>query len=639
MNTDTEVAANLALVPFPKQIRLTTGRFDLASAVIVYDVYDDDAAFMAEQVAGRCAEASGMQPVLSVRGGHGEERTVIYRWDDAMAEESYRLDITPDLLVITAATKRGRWYGAMTLCQLIAEDGTVPCLEIYDVPDYPIRAMADDISRGQVPTMDQFKKTIRFCSEYKLNLYFIYMEDLFQFRANRRIGIGRGGLTADEVRELSEYARKRHVDVAPLFESLGHQERIVNMPEYGDFREGEGSYSFSPSDPRTLRLMEDFYAELAGAFSSPYIFAGLDETSDVGTGRTKTTIETSGHANVYADYYNGLNAIARKFGKQLWIYATHAIEHPESLDRIDKTITMVNYTFCTPDCGDPWWDNLYAYMPIIKDKGFAEIVSPSIINWRRVFPDYTWGYDLTAQLNREGMKHGCIGSMTTSWCDDGGENFREYNWYGLGFHAELSWNASEPIDEAVFAPRFGASYFGPGRERLGNAIMHLGKVERIFQHRTFDTLYRLDIFELGMEKETEHASAAREVWNRYFELWSGADSFRPPSVGRNADSVPFVHFAARRMRYVLDLPERVERVRALNEEIGRLPSQSRKRSALITECMETLGALQRDMAGFTAEYEALWRRTCRIEGLDFNLKRMNDVLELLEKEQAGINPG
>lgn len=635
MQNERTEQGQLPLVPYPKQLHRISGEFDLAGAVIAYDVYDEDASFMAHQIASRCAEVSGMRPALSVNGEQSSVSAVRYIWEEMLPEEGYRLHVAGDHVAITASSKRGRWYAAMTLCQLIRADGTLPCVDIEDVPDYPIRAMSDDISRGQVPTMDHFKKTIRFCSEYKLNVYFIYLEDLFQFHTNRRIGVGRGGLTADEVRELSAYGRKWHVDIAPLFESLGHQEQVVKMPEYEAFVEGEGSYSFSPVDPRTLRLMEDFYAELVGAFSSPYLFAGLDETSDVGTGRTKSAMEARGHARVYADYYNGLNAIARKFGKKLWIYATHAIEHAESLDWIDTDIRMVNYTFSTPNTGDAWWDNLYTYMPIIREKGFEEVVSPSIINWRRLFPDYTWGYDLTAQLNREGVKHGCIGSMTTSWCDDGGENFREYNWYGLGFHAELAWNAAAPIEEPVFAARFGASYFGPGRDRLGEAIMHLGKVEKLFQHGTFDAFYRSDKLETGMEKESEQAPLAMAALGQYFELWGGEGSLRPPTVSRHADTVHFIQFAARRLRYILELPAQVAQLRAVKLKLSETSSEE-EAGPLVATCIEALESQQRTLLLFLEEYEALWRATCRIEGLDHNLKRMRDTVAVWEREKAVI---
>jgi hypothetical protein len=605
------------LVPYPKRVVRQDGRFDMASAIIVYEVYDSGASVMAEQIARRCMEASGYCPRIAVRGGGNFPAVIDYEWDDSLGDEAYKLSVTTSRVLITSSSKRGRWYGAMTLSQLIGSDGTVPCVEIEDAPDFGIRAISDDISRGQVSTLEHFKRIIRFCSEYKINTYFLYIEDLFQFQANRRIGTGRGALSASEIKELAVYAKGLHVELAPLFESLGHQDQMVKLPEYAEFREGEGSFSFTPADPRTLRLMESFYEELADAFSSPILFAGLDETTDIGSGRSKETLDRLGHAKVYTDYYNGLNRIAKKLGKRLWIYATLAIDYPESLDLIDKDIVMVNYTFSKPDSGDAWWDNLYTYLPVLMEKGFTEVVSPSIINWKRVYPDYTWAYNHTSALNNIGYDSGCVGSMSASWADDGGENFREYNWYGYALHSELSWNAGRPVDQSVFAKRFGASFFGPGQEHLGTSLFELGKVEGA-SDGTFDILYgskRLnEPFEPrqleNMQRAGAHLDAFHDGWYK---------DGRNPSVRRNAEFIPYIDFAYRRGRYVLELPKRSNNILELTET-------SRNRAELALE----LGRLYEPMLRFRAEFEALWRRACRIEGLDYNLARMNRFVQDLE---------
>lgn len=634
----TETIENrLPLVPYPKKAVLLEGRFDLTDAVIVYEAFDSDAALMAETIAERCAEVSGRRPVITMSGLTNGD-AVTYRWDETLGEEAYRLDITSEGVVITASHKRGRWYGAMTLCQLIGLDGTVPCAAICDEPDFRIRAISDDISRGQVSTVDHFKRIIRFCSEYKINTYFLYIEDLFQFQTNRRIGAGRGALTAEEGRELSAYAAKYHVDLAPLFESLGHQHEMVNMPEYADFRERPGSFSFAPGDSRTLRLMESFYEELAGVFRSPILFAGLDETTDIGTGRSKEILAERGHAKVYADYYNGLNRIAKRHGKQLWIYATLAIDYPESLDWIDKDIVMVNYTFSKPNCGHAWWDNLYTYMPILIEKGFTQMVSPSLMNWKRVFPDYEWAYQLTSALNQEGYRCGCAGSMNASWCDDGGENFREYNGYGYGFHAELSWNAAQPANERDFAGRFGASYFGPGCERLGEAIYHLGRVERKYGNGTFKAMYGPDRFTQGLQWAAEPARKAQEELELFIKLWFRGG--RGPAVSRNAENVQYIEFACRRAQFAADLPGKAVQLVEQRRQWNDPDTPRSERTVIAQSCAHLADELETTMTLLRNEFEALWRRSCRIQGLDYNLTRMNSFIrEVREiKQEMEVSP-
>ena len=609
------------LVPYPKEVTIKKGYFDLSKAAIIYESYDSDAAFMAETIAKRCIEACGMEPSICVNTSSFDLK-VVYKWDDTLGEEEYILIAEDKKVVISASSKQGRWYGAMTLCQLINKDGKVKCLEIRDYPDYKIRAFSDDISRGQVSNISHFKKIIRFCSEYKINHYVLYIEDMFQFKSNRRIGIGRGALTYEEVRELVDYSRVWHVDIIPLFESLGHQNIMVGFPEYKEFREREGSFSFSPTDERTIHLMEDFYKELSCVFSSPYIFAGLDETTDIGTGKTKKDIEEKGHAKVYSEYYNALSNIAKKLGKKLWIYGTLAIDFPEALDNIDKDIIMVNYTFFSPNTGDKWWDNLYNYIPIIRQKGFNEVVSPSIWNWEKIFPNYKVAYETTKDLNKIGYNNGCIGTMIASWCDDGGENFRENNWYGYGFQSELSWNATLDIDEEDFAPRFGNSFFGQGGEKMASIIKLLGNMENGID--IYKTLYDNEIFSKDISEKEKIVNKKMKDMEYIDRLWKEGGN---PYVKRNAEAVKFVDFARRKIKYVFKFVKRVEELNCIKENL-----KNEDKIELHKEAVDILNDLYNNMEGLIGEFEGLWRRYNRIEGLDYNLSRMERHLSLIDKE-------
>ena len=69
------------------------------------------------------------------------------------------------------------------------------------------RGVHDDISRGPVPTLDYMKKQIRTCAAFKLNLFSLYIEHIFDYQSHPLIGPKEGALTADEVKELVEYAQ------------------------------------------------------------------------------------------------------------------------------------------------------------------------------------------------------------------------------------------------------------------------------------------------------------------------------------------------------------------------------------------------------------------------------------------------
>lgn len=607
----------LNLLPYPKKVELGKGMLNIQNCVVLCEKWDRKSIFISDFIIERALENCSLSPSSSFEMIEG--KTVIkFIWDASLEEEEYRIKIDEEGVIITHSTDRGRFYGAVTFCQLISKEGNVPFVSISDKPDYKIRGISDDISRGQISTMDNFKKVIRNLAMMKINSYFLYIEDMIRFDENPRIGLGRGAFTKAEIQELVAYARNYEIDIIPLFESLGHQDNMVKLPEYQDMCEGPGSFSFAPTDSRTLRLMERFYKELAEIFPSTVIFAGMDETNDIGTGKSHDEVSKIGYAKLYADYYNGLNKIAKKLGKKLWIYGTLAIDYPEALDLMDKDIVLVNYTFYGPNEGLDWWDNLYTYMPIIVEKGFEEVVSPGIWNWKMIFPNNVMARKNIAELNKEGIEKGCMGTFASSWCDEGGENLREYNYYSYAMQSEYSWNAKEPVDEIVVAKAFGQQFFGT--PLMGEAIYNLGKAENSFGNLMYYSLWgdkeSNPLFVTTPDEKGDVSQmsklrpAATECADKYFEILDKCKN----DITKNFDNVQYLSFAAKRVYYVMEYTKTLEQD-ASNQDFTELYKK-----------------LIKEMISLRDEFELLWKKSCRVEGLDHNLNRINNHINELKSK-------
>ena len=151
-----------------------------------------------------------------------------------MNDEGYFLDVDANGITIIAESERGKFYGVMSLLQVIRRERrsiVVDGLTIEDFPLEKVRGISDDISRGQVSTVENFKKIIRFLAHYKMNTFSPYIEDMFAFKNHPLIGKGRGALTPQEVKEVDAFAKKYYVDMIPTFETLGHWENILAKPD------------------------------------------------------------------------------------------------------------------------------------------------------------------------------------------------------------------------------------------------------------------------------------------------------------------------------------------------------------------------------------------------------------------------
>jgi hypothetical protein len=88
--------------------------------------------------------------------------------------------------------------------------------------------------------------------------------------------------------------------------------------------------------------------------------------------------------------------------------------------------------------------------------GFETWISPSVHNFRVVYPDYNMGLPNIQQFTLDGQKLGSTGQLNTIWNDDG-EGLFNQDWYGILFGAAAAWQQGEssiPAFEQSYAQVF-----------------------------------------------------------------------------------------------------------------------------------------------------------------------------------------
>ena len=371
-----------------------------------------------------------------------------------MKTEGYFLDVDANGIAVIAESEKGLYYGVMSLMQMLDTEKRsviVRGVTIHDYPSQKIRGITDDISRGQVSTLENFKKIIRFCARNKMNVYSPYFEDVFQFKHHPEIGRNRSALSPAECKELDAYAKQHFVEVIPIFETLGHWENILIHPEYAKFGEFPGAHTINVSDEKVYALLDEMIGEIAACFSSPYFNVAADESWDVGLGVNKERVKKSDLATVHAEHYKRVFEIIKKYGKKVMMYGDIILEHPEILKKIPQDVTMVDWHYGSS------FD--YTSPEIFKNAGFPYIVSPAVWNFTGPFPNYINTFLNIKNLNQDGFANGSQGILCSNWNDFGGEALRELNYYGYAWNAECAWNPPA-ADQTVFNQKFFKNFFG-----------------------------------------------------------------------------------------------------------------------------------------------------------------------------------
>ena len=352
-------------------------------------------------------------------------------------DEAYTLEINENNIIVEAKSLKGIYYSALTLSQLAKYSigNILPQIKIIDYPDMKFRGISDDISRGQVSTLENFKRIIKFISEYKMNTYMPYMEDVIQFDKFPEIGVGRGALSKNEIREIVKYADEHFVEVIPIFQTLGHYENILSQKEFIQYADWPGAASLDVTNPKTYEFLESLLDEVFELFPSKYFHMGADESYDVGFGNSRKLVEESSLADVHADHYKRIYDICKKNNKEVMMYGDIILSHPEILEKIPKDITIIDWHYF------PRFK--YPSTKTFDEAGFNYIVSPTVWNFNTAFPENFFAIPNIKTLIEDGQEHNSIGMINSSWGDFGAETFREYNLYGYAWSAQCAWNLSD----------------------------------------------------------------------------------------------------------------------------------------------------------------------------------------------------
>jgi hexosaminidase len=235
-------------------------------------------------------------------------------------KEGYVLQVTSGNVKIIATTHTGIFYGIQTLKQIISANSTdnkIPCLVIYDKPDFPVRAWQDDISRGPIPTMEMLKGQIRLMSAYKLNYFTLYTEHTFKL--DKHPGIApEDGITKAELKELTNYARKHHVTLIGNYQSFGHMEETLSHPDYKHLAEND--HIISPALEASYDFLKDVYSEIVPVYDGQFFNINCDETFGLGEGESKAMVEELGIDGVYLYHINRLNDLLEPYGKSILMW-------------------------------------------------------------------------------------------------------------------------------------------------------------------------------------------------------------------------------------------------------------------------------------------------------------------------------
>ena len=315
------------IIPKPLELSFQDGTLELNERLRIYfpdeqPEWESVAEFLAELITGSHGMNPRVLPASTPPPRHLDKR-ISFKVDSTLPPEGYRIGINFSGVAISASTSNGAFYAVQTLSQLTQTDlysqnpGSriirLPYVQVLDHPRFKYRGLHLDVCRHFF-SVEFVKRYIDLLAMHKMNRFHWHLTEdqgwrieIKQYPRLQEIASCReetlvghysdqphqfdgekycGYYTQEEIREVIEHAKSRHVTIVPEIEMPGHSNAaLAAYPELGctggpyetATKWGVFEDVYCAGSEKTFAFLEGVLKEVCELFPGEYIHIGGDE--------------------------------------------------------------------------------------------------------------------------------------------------------------------------------------------------------------------------------------------------------------------------------------------------------------------------------------------------------------------------
>ncbi|MBJ7493846.1 MAG: family 20 glycosylhydrolase [Opitutales bacterium] len=366
-------------------------------------------------------------------------------YSEALGSESYYLDITTSGIHLKARDAAGVFYGAQTLRQIFEQNPTaLPCCEVLDSPDLPIRGFMLDISRCKIPTQNEFRQLIRALARLRVNQFQLYIEHSFAFPGHDEVWRDASPLTPAEIEQLDRECLSLGIELVPNLNTFGHMERWLRHPKYRSMAEcPEGwihplTQQFKPipgtlkPDDESLKFIGDLLDKYLPHFRSRQVNIGGDEPWELGQGFSKGAVEKNGKHAVYLNHLKKICKLVEARGRTPQFWGDILLE---DLNLASEAPILAMPVIWGYDAGHPF--NQQAER--LNSLGRSYLIAPGTSTWQSFTGRLENALTNQVEAVAAAIKYQAQGILITSWGDNGNHQPWPTQWLPLASGLAQAW--------------------------------------------------------------------------------------------------------------------------------------------------------------------------------------------------------
>ena len=449
------------IYPSPKNVKLLGGSVKLSG--VRNETGDglvlDSFLYSAEEL---CLSASEVGNIFLVKNKEIE------------SDEGYSILAKDGGVRISAKSRQGFVYAAGTLSQL-ADDGGIPCIELYDEPLCKIRGVHMYLPPSDA--IEEFLRVLDLLARLKYNTVFLEIGGGVEYESHPEINVawkrfcreareyyggpqglqaseahwkdsthvelaGGGCLTKDELLKIASHIRLLGMELIPEIQGLSHAYYLtLSHPEIAEQSFEPYPDTWCPLNETSYQLYEDIAKELHELLSFERVSIGHDEIRILGKckkckGKSASELVAYDLNRLHRIYekmgvkifmwgeslQNYVNSSGRRVGEKIHSDGKYGRlwemgETHDAIDMIPRDITMLDWR---------WEQSIYSTSEF-SERGISYIYGnfhgPNITHWQ------------TLVKNR-----GFLGAEVSTWCvSDFNEIGRNGWFYDFVFSAAVLW--------------------------------------------------------------------------------------------------------------------------------------------------------------------------------------------------------
>lgn len=283
------------IIPLPNTISMGEGYFSFEKKTVI--AYADNSLKEVSEYLQKALQKDKNINVAVKSGSKASNNTILLEIKNGLGNEGYKLNIENKHIVCSGGDEAGVFYAVQSLIQSVVEKDKglkIPAMMIEDKPLYSWRGFMLDEARHFFGK-ETVKQYLDVMARLKLNRFHWHLTDEPGWRIEikkyplltKEGSIGSWSdkkaasafYTQEEIKEIVEYARQRHIMVIPEIDMPGHATAATRSYPYLSGG-GEGKwvgFTFHPTKESTYEFIDDVLTEIAELFPAPYIHIGGDE--------------------------------------------------------------------------------------------------------------------------------------------------------------------------------------------------------------------------------------------------------------------------------------------------------------------------------------------------------------------------